>query len=172
MKKLIYTLPLFLLYLQCSAQTKLVAGEFKGRHETVVVKNAMSFNSVDHIFVYLKSNHYINGNPHPKKRPVPMRPKDLQINTEEIKPIVTKVLASKLLQLKQNKEEMNVQFMFNTKGAVIDVYFNLHANTLITVEDIEEIDKLLKNNVKASFTGIDYRNYEVINSNFIPPVVF
>jgi hypothetical protein len=53
----------------------------------------------------------------------------------------------------------------------VDVSFSLHYNTIITLEDIEAIDKALRANIKATFTGREYLQQEAISGD-IKTIVF
>ena len=179
MKKIIYILFISFGYLQCSAQTKLTPGEIKGKHDTFIIKQidqSLMMDTIKRIVVYSKSNLYNNGIPYSKVEKdrsfLPMNPKrDMHVNNDAIKQIVYNVLNNKLDALKHNKEIMNIILKFHPDGQITDIGLGLHENTLITLQEIEDIDRQLRVNIKATFTGKQYLQYIAINYD-VPGIIF
>jgi hypothetical protein len=173
MKNLIYCIPLCLLYIQCSAQKPIALGEVKGKQTTFVVNELKPFNSEKNIIIYSKNNKYNNGVPYPKNPSLPPLPlRYVTVNKADVKPIVYDILKQKIDLLQRNKETIAVHVLFKTTGEVADISFTLHENTLITIQEIEEIDKQLRSKIKASFTGKQYFEYEVISGGNFPVIRF
>ncbi len=97
---------------------------------------------------------------------------DMHVNVDEIKPIVYGVLDGKIKRLKQNKERIEFDLIFKPNGEIVDITFFLNENTLISAQEIEEIDTQLRSKIKATFTGKQYVNYEVIRYSRMPKIVF
>jgi len=177
MKKITISLSISLVFTLCSAQARLTPGELKGKLGTFIIKKLDEpFDTTKHIVVYSKSNKYNNGVPYSKaeKDPqfLPMNPKkDTHVNNEAINQIVYSVLNKKLDALKRNKEQMNLIFDFEPDGKLTDISFGLNENTLITLQDIEEIDRQLRASIKATFTGKQYLRYIAI-SYYVPSITF
>jgi hypothetical protein len=175
MKKIVFSFIFIFIHVYGIAQTKLTPGELKGKYETFIVQDLDEpYNTEKSILVYSKSNKYNNGIPYSaaEKDPrfLPMHPKrEMHINIDSIKQIVYTVLNKKLSELKINKESMNILLKFEPNGNLTDIGFSLHQNTLITLEDIEAIDRQLRVTIKATFTGTQYSKYIAINYN--PPVI-
>lgn len=178
MKKIIFLVLISFIYIQCTAQTRLTPGEIKGKHDTFIIDKIQqfAFDKMAHIGVYSKSNKYNNGIPRSKaeieqgRRFLPMDLKrDIHVNNDAIKQIVYDVLSKKLDALKKNKEDINLIFHFEPNGNLTDISFILPENTLISLQDIEEIDRRMRANIKATFSGKQYLQYIAINYN--PPTI-
>jgi|SRR6185312_16212931 len=175
MKNIIFLLFAAFTHITCFAQTKLAPGEIKGAHSTFIISNIGPFGGVRDIAVYSKSNKYNNGIPRSEKEKarhfLPMHNTDIHVNNDAIKQIVYDVLNQKLAALKQNKEQINLITNFEPNGKLTGISFGLHENTLITLEDIEKIDRQLRQNIRATFTGKEYLQYVAITYN-VPLIVF
>jgi hypothetical protein len=163
--------------MQCSAQTRLTTGKIKGKHATFIVyqlQSSLMMDTIKRIGVDSKNNKYNNGIPYSKaekdRRFLPMNPKkDIHINNDAIKQIILGVLGNKLDAMKRNKEEMSLILKFEPDGKLTDIGFTLHENTLISIQNIEEIDHQLRASIKATFTGKQYLQYIAIN--YYPPLI-
>ena len=167
------------MHTQCFAQTRLLAGEVKSNNKTFIVHKIkpMLSDTEKIISVYSKSNKYNNGIPYSKAekdpRFLPMNQvTDMHVNVDEIKPLVYGVLGDKIRRLKQNKESIEFDLIFKPNGEIVDMTFFLNENTLISAQEIEEIDTQLRNKIKATFTGKQYLNYEAIPYGRMPKIVF
>jgi hypothetical protein len=178
MKKIIFFLLIWFALSKCSAQTRLIPGEIKGKHDTFIIqKYPKPFDTINNIVISSKKNKYNNGIPYTAAEKsgkfVPMHLKtDIQVDNGAIKQIVFAVLGEKLNSLKNNKEVMSYILYFKHDGQISDISFGLHKNTLITLQEIEEIDRRLRTTVKATFTGKAYLQYEVVNYNIAPQITF
>jgi len=172
MKKIIYFLIISATCITCAAQTRLTPGEIKGKHETFTIHlfKSMTTDTQKLLVVYSKSNKYNKGIPRAKNpNAIPYNPKtDVHVNNDSIRSIIYRVL-NNIDELKKNKEEMGLIFAFELNGDLTQITFSLHGNTLITLQQIEEIDKQLRANVKASFTGKWYSQFPVID--YHPPKI-
>jgi len=177
MKNNIFLLLISFHCIQSFAQTELIPGEIKGKHDTFIVSRLNTpWDTVKYIGIDNKRNKYNKGIPYSEaqkdRRFLPMNPKkDIHVNNDAVKQIVYSVLSSKQHILKQNKEKMNLTFIFEPNGKLTDIGFTLHENTAINIQDIEEIDKQLRASIKVTFTGSKYLKYIAINY-YMPPIVF
>jgi hypothetical protein len=175
MKKLLYFL-FFSLFAgtKCSAQIRLVPGESKVGKEIFIIHAipSMAMDTQKYIVVSSKSNLYNNGIPFSKDlRHIPMNPRNIHINSTQVDNLIYQAFGTKLNALKDRKETLGIIFIFKPDGSIVDVSFSLHYNTIITLEDIEAIDKALRANIKATFTGREYLQQEAISGD-IKTIVF
>jgi len=98
-----------------------------------------------------------------------MQKKDIHIDLDQLKSIVGNVLREKSDILKEKSEYLSFLFTFSQKGDLVDIAYFLPRKTPISISDISKIDTLLKTNVKATFTGIDYLQYYFID--YSPPAI-
>ena len=176
MKKFLINL-IFVLFafVSCKAQNKILPGEMKGRSEVFTVQKSKQIflSETKDIIISKKINQNNKGNNYFKDPQVlPMNPKDIHIDFLVIKSIVDSVLHKKLAVLKSNKEKLLMDMIFDTNGKIVDVWFALNENTLISPLEMEEIDKKLRSNLKATFTGQQYLKYNAIPGNRIPIIYF
>jgi len=175
MKNIIYSLLISVTCITCSAQTRLTPGEIKGKHETFIIKLIQPLpNDTQKLWVVSsKSNKYNNGIHSPQNRIlIPMdEKKDVHVNNDTIKLIIYQILNNKLNALKTNKDVVGLIFIFKPNGRLTDIVFSMHSNTLITLQEIEEIDKQLRAHIKATFTRKYYLQYEAINY-YPPDIIF
>jgi hypothetical protein len=174
MKKTTILLFICFVFLWCSAQNRLTPGEIKGKHDTFIINELNVFDSLKYVDIYSKSNKYIGGIPHPKaKNLLPVNQNtDIHVDKKAVKQIIYNVLSRKLIELKQNKESLDVAFDFHPNGELTDVSYTLREDTFITLQDIEEIDRQLRSTIKATFTGRAYLKYEAIYYPVLPQFVF
>ena len=175
MKTLIYFLLSFI-YVGARAQTPIKIGKIKAKHEIFIIHELrkLAGNDSPKIVVYSESNKYNNGMPQPKNEKYSMliNPQDLHMDVNLVKPIVFEVLSNKLQQLKANKETLVIIMNFTTQGEACDVSFSMKKNTVISIEDIEEIDSRLRKTIHMTFIGQQYKNHEVLPGKFIPTIDF
>ena len=176
MKKMILSSIVFMIYINCHGQTKLVPGEINIKHDTFVIFTLKPVDSIKYIGIYSNSNKYKNGVPYTKAEknrtfvPMDFR-KDLHVNQNVLKQIIYNKLSNKLNSLKSNKETMRVNIEFEPNGKVTDIIFTLKENTNITLEDIEQIDQKIRRDINATFTGENYKQYIAIDY-YLPVIVF
>ena len=134
----------------------------------------MPFDTVKkHIIVSAASNKYDKGIPYPKKPiPFPINPRDIHVNKQDVKPIIYNVLYNDPSNLRRNKEIIDIDFIFKPNGEVTDIVFGLRENTLITIQEIEDIDQQLRANIKATFTGTRQLQYEAFDGPMMPRISF
>ncbi|GEM_PF-1455265 len=77
-------------------------------------------------------------------------------NEEVYKQIVKDVLGSaKVNALKNAGEQLNFYFYFEPTGKILNLDFNVKAGTLLTLNDIANIDRALREKYTATFTSIN-----------------
>lgn len=97
---------------------------------------------------------------------------DIHIDFDQIKQIAYNVLKPKWKDLKNNSEKMNILLVLKQDGSMWDVSFGLNENTLVTAEEIEQIDSKIRSGVRATFTGKRYLQYEAISYSALPTIKF
>lgn len=160
------------------AQTKLLPGKLKGKYHSYIVSKIPKNIGDTGKFIGIenKVNKYPTGIPYSveeKKRTfLPMDPKkDIHVDNNIIKQVVLSVLNYKLEALKKNKETLSIIFVFEPSGKLTDIGFFPKEKTIISLEDIENIDTKLRQTVKVTFTGTQYKYYIGINC-YPPDIVF
>lgn len=93
----------------------------------------------------------------------PIRERDIKFNVEKEKEIVLDILNSKRDILKSNKEAIGIRYIFYPDGRIMNIDFILLQKTIITPNEISAIDKRLRNELRASFSGEEYKAYPVIH---------
>ena len=175
MKKIIFLLLICFICIQSSAQTRLIPGELKGKQDTFIIQKLDEpWDTIKYIIVSSKSNKYSQGIPRPKVRhllPVNQN-MDIHVDKNAVKQIIDEVLSQKLAALHKGKEKIDVAFDFHPNGELTDISYGLRENTLITLQDIEEIDQRLRSAIRATFTGRAYLQYEAIYYPVLPSIVF
>lgn len=89
-------------------------------------------------------------------------------NEDVYKQLVKNTLGlTKLNALKQAGERIHITFYFTSAGEIIDVNYSISTTSLLTLNDIANIDKVLRENYTATFSSINnghqYLYYVVIN---------
>jgi len=107
---------------------------------------------------------YAEGYPGPLiKDPLPVLRSDIHVNFDNVKRIVQEILKDKLPQLRENKEKLGIRVWFEQNGRIEGGFFaTMNKNTLIRPREIHEIYLRIKNEIHATFTGQDYKNYILI----------
>lgn len=96
---------------------------------------------------------------------LPIEEEDKHADTVLAKSIIMDVLKSKLVALRENKDFIKVSYVFYQNGEVMNIDYILPQHTLITPREIAEIDHRLRKEIKAWFTGRDYKEYPAIYYN-------
>lgn len=94
---------------------------------------------------------------------LPIKELDINFDVEREKEIVLDVLNNKRNILTSNKEAMGIRYIFYPDGRIMNINFILLQKTAITPQEIAIIDKRLRSELKASFTGTEYKGYPVIH---------
>lgn len=172
MKNIILILFICLAVKKNYAQTKLTPGDLKGKNYAFHIDTIQKFygDTVGHFGVYNKINKYLNGIPRSEeeKKPtfLPMnQQKDVHVDLNMIKQTIFTVLNNKLSSLKNNKETLDYSLVFDPNGTLLNIDYILKNNTLISLEDIETIDTRLRQSIKVSFTGTQFKYYTAISYN-------
>ncbi|MBB2143932.1 hypothetical protein GM921_00415 [Pedobacter sp. LMG 31464] len=163
MKNLIYILLTITLCSNCFAQDTLKDGKytqdgkvFKITKSTYLDKTSFSVSVIGRFW--------------DKPSPPPKNPngfrtnkKDIHFDIIKVKKIVSDVLNGKRNDLQQNKDRIDLSFTFlQENGSIENISYFFNGNTKINLKDIAKIDKEIKKNVKATFTGNDYKNFYLI----------
>lgn len=174
MKKLFCVVISVLIVINCKAQKRLEAGKVTVKNHTFSVTAYQSVvkGSPRAIVISNIENKYRNGIPSPKPGLIPMGLHDIHIDFDQIKQIAYNVLKPKWKDLKNNSEKMNILLVLKQDGSMWDVSFGLNENTLVTAEEIEQIDSKIRSGVRATFTGKRYLQYEAISYSALPTIKF
>ncbi|SFH35247.1 hypothetical protein [Pedobacter insulae] len=167
MKTLIYILLISLSY-SCWAQKPLKVGRYELDGKTFVVKK---FNNGVRtrlsIFVGTEVEPQNKSYPPPKnKYASPPVKRDIHFDTALVKEIVLKTLGKKRARFKEKKAFLSLSLTFKKDGKLEDAFYALYNDFNVTLEEIADIDKKLKAGaIKATFTGIEYLDYQFIHYN-------
>ena len=96
---------------------------------------------------------------------LPVMEKDKHADTVRATAIVKEVLKDKIVELRENKDYISIRYVFYQNGQVMNINYGLPQYTLITPTEIAEIDQRLRKEVKAWFTGRDYKQFPAIHYN-------
>jgi hypothetical protein len=117
--------------------------------------------------------HSSKGIPYPKNpRAFPILRSDIHADTAKARQLVLTILQKKLGALKHNKEIMDIDVVFEQDGTLRDLsYIRVNKNTLITPNEIEQIEQKLKAEIRVRYTGKDNLDHVAISYEF-PRIVF
>ncbi len=125
----------------------------------------ISFPRTENMVVSSSLPKYKNGYSLPKSPtpPLPIRDGDMKVDTLTDRKIIYKALEGKLEKLKMNDEQLTIRYVFGQDGNVLDISsYSLSKNTLISPKELAQIDKCLRENVKATFNGREYLEFPAI----------
>ncbi|WP_316843874.1 hypothetical protein [Pedobacter psychrodurus] len=72
-------------------------------------------------------------------------------------------LSDKLASLKKNEAVISVFLSFEQNGKIADISYTLKNAENISVNEISQLDKKIRDNILATFSGREYSNFPVIN---------
>jgi len=175
MKKLIILSLAICLFSSCSAQKAIKADIFKVNGKRFKVTDYGSAPNSNKVQIGIRGLDYKYENtrpPLPKVEfPYPMQKKDIHLDNDKVKKIIFDVLKPKLKHLKVNSEILSLSFSISENGTVLNISYFLNQKTYISVRDIAEIDKRIKDEIRVNFTGTDYLQYYVISYS-MPGIFF
>jgi hypothetical protein len=117
----------------------------------------------DFIVVYnVKSRHTKAGPESDDSFAPPIKRDDIHFDKTAPYTIIQKVLKPRLEKLHKNEDFVHIILVFEKSGKLSDVSYGLKKSTLISLEEIAEIDTRLRNSIVAAFTGDDYKKYKFI----------
>jgi len=162
MKKQLFLLILSLLISTgCYAQNKFPEGISKVRGEQFQVSHTGLNN--DRIVVYnVKGKHTKGGPVSDNPNALPYEREDIHFDIPAAKAIIREVLKLKTKELRQNEDFPLVILQFEQSGKLTDISYGFKKGTLISLEDIAEIDARLRRTIKATYTGITYKDYKIL----------
>lgn len=165
MKNLIYILFAFTLYSSCFAQSTLKDGRYQLDGKVFKVTK-YNYSGKKTTFSVRALGRFENTYAPPPKDPhgYPTNKKDIHFDMDKVKEIVNDALAGKKKDLQQNKDRIGLSFEFlQETGSIESINYSFNSNTLINLKDIAKIDRELKKNIKATFTGNEYKNFYLIS---------
>ncbi|SFH35208.1 hypothetical protein [Pedobacter insulae] len=165
MKTLIHILLISLSY-SCWTQKPLKVGRYELDGKTFVVKkHTFGEKTIISILVGIGENFENKNYPPPQnKYASPPVKRDIHFDTTLVKEIVLKTLSKKQASFKARNAFLSVSLTFKRDGKVERTSYSLHNQPNITLEEIASIDKKIKaGSIKATFTGIEYLDYQYIH---------
>ena len=93
---------------------------------------------------------------------LPIKEGDIKLDTAKEREIVLDILFNKKEILKSNKEAIGIRYIFYPNGQIMNIDFVLMKATVITPAEISAIDRCLRKEIKASFSGEEYKSFPVI----------
>jgi len=145
----------------CYAQNKFPEGISKVKNEQFQVEYTGIENEL--ILVYnVKSRYTKGGSLSDNPLVLPFSQDDIHFDITAANAIIQKVLKPKNEKLHQNEDFVHVIFKFEQSGKLTDISYGFKKGTLISLEDIAEIDARLRKNITASFTGKAYKDYKFL----------
>ncbi|RZK41250.1 MAG: hypothetical protein EOO90_11780 [Pedobacter sp.] len=152
-----------LLCSSCFAQHTLKEGEYQYDGKTFKVKKTIY---LDRTLITIRALGQFEDKPTPGlKDPngLPMGKKQVHFDIEAVKGIVNNTLRGKFGELQRNKDGMTLSFHFwQRDGSIESISYRLNGSSLITVKEIAAIDKQIKENIRATFSGKEHQNYTLI----------
>ena len=143
----------------CYAQNKYSEGISKAKGEQFQI----TYTGLDNDLIVISNvkNKYAKGGPvSDNPNALPFRREDIHIDVPAANAIIQQVLKPKNEKLHQNEDFVNVLFRFERSGKLSDISFGLKPNTLISLEDIAEIDARLRGIISATYTGKAYKDHK------------
>ena len=164
MKNLIFIFFTLALCSSCFAQNTLKDGKYNYDGKNFRVKKTTY---LDRSLISLRAVGRFENTPPPlPKDPYgyPPNRKDIHFDIDKVKEIVNDALVGKKKDLQENKDRIDISFDFLREGGSIEsISYSFNGNTLINLKDIAKIDRELKKNIKATFTGNEYKNFFLIS---------
>jgi hypothetical protein len=138
-----------------------------------VRKSTMTFNDKKSWYIFPQKNKYKGSIPPPKDNyQFPMRRLDIHVDLDLVNNIVYRILKDKKEALHNKNEKLSILFKFETNGILTDINYSLSEDTIISPTEIGQIDTALRQEIKATFTGQDYKHYIAVDYNLPRPISF
>jgi hypothetical protein len=144
-----------------NAQTKFSEGISKVKGEQFKIE----YTGLDRdlIVVYnVKSKHADGGPISDNPNAFPLKQEDIHFDVPAARAVIQKVLKPKNVMLHQNEEFVNVGITFERSGRISDIGYGLKKGTVISLEEIAEIDALIRKSITASFTVSTSKDYKFL----------
>jgi hypothetical protein len=174
MKTYLYITLISLFYsITSCAQNKFTEGVITVNNEKFdVKKSTINLDNIRPIFVHSLKNKYTGPIPPPKDNyQFRVLKSDIHVDTDLVMKIVYEELNDKKPALHNKGESIGIHFIFETDGKLTDASYSLMEGSAITPSEIVKIDTELRKQIKASFTGIDYKYYTAVDY-FLPRIKF
>ncbi|WP_316843886.1 hypothetical protein [Pedobacter psychrodurus] len=162
MKNRIYLILFLFFGTSYPAQSQLKPGKYNIDNGEFVVKKYDYPGQIR--YSVRKLGKYEKGNPVPKDpNAIPVRTNEIHFDISKIKALTTEKLGAKLASFKKNEAVISIFLSFEQNGNVASISYILKNVNEITVNEISQIDKKIRNNIIAKFSGTGYLNFPVIN---------
>ena len=94
--------------------------------------------------------------------------RDIHFDIVNVQKIINDILIDKREGLQKNNDRIDLSFTFlQESGNIENISYFFNGNTIINLKDIAKIDKELKKNIKATFTGDEYKNFYLISYGMV-----
>jgi len=94
--------------------------------------------------------------------PMAIRRGDMRVDTLQQQKIIKEIVKSRFKVLKEGNQWIRIKYIFNQSGEVMNVIFSFPHGALLTLTDVAEMDRRLRQELKATFRGVEYRSYQAI----------
>jgi len=145
----------------CYVQNKYPEGVSKVRGEQFKIEYTGLEN--DRIVVYNLKGKLAQGEPISDK-PYALRLKreDIHFDITAAKTIIREILKPKAKELRQSEDFPLVILHFERTGKLTDISYGFKKGTLVSLKDIAKIDARLRRTIRATYTGITYKDYKLL----------
>ncbi|SFH35165.1 hypothetical protein [Pedobacter insulae] len=168
MKTLIYFLLAITLCSSCWAQKPLKEGQYKYDGKTFIVEKSAY---LERTSITVRVVGRFENKPQPSlKKPnaLPIRKKDIHFDINKVKEITYNILEPNKKELNVNKERIDLHFTFNPEdGSIENIFYFFNGNTRINLKEIAKIDRQIKKQITANFTGNEYSDYYFIEYGIV-----
>ena len=165
MKNQLFTIALGVLIISgCYAQNKYSEGISKANGERFQI--TYTWPDKDLMVISNVKNKYEKGGPgSDNPNALPMRREDIHFDVPAAKAIIQQVLKPKYENLHKNEDFVHVDLIFESSGELSDITFGVMKNTLVSLEDLAEIDARLRNTLSATYTGREFKDHKIFIYN-------
>lgn len=148
----------------CNAQNKYPKGVSNVNGETFQISYTGPDN--DFIVVYNVKSKYsgvaASDNPHA----LLVKREDIHFDVSAVKAIIQQAFKTKKEKLHSNKDFLHIEFNFERSGKLSDISYGVEKKTLISMEDLANIDTRLREVIRATFTGNAFNDYKYLSYSF------
>lgn len=165
MKNKLIFLILVVLSTGCYAQNKYLEGLSKVNGEQFQITYSGPDN--DFIVVYNVKSKYskrVTASDNPRAQLV--KREDFHFDKPAVKAIIQQVLKTKKQKLDQNEDFVHIEFVFEPSGKLADISYGVEKRTLISLDDLAEIDARLRKSINATFTGNAFKDYKFLSYSY------
>ncbi|WP_129714754.1 hypothetical protein [Pedobacter sp. SYP-B3415] len=147
----------------CAAQRPLKPGSFSVSTRSVIITESSSPDKKG-LFGVRFPDKYDKGFPKSKVDAFRVRKEDIHFSEEQVREIVAKTFRSKIKNVGHSMVIIAVNIKFEQDGRVASIIYSVSDKfAVVTIEDLATIDKELREDLKATFSGKDYLDHQIIS---------